>query len=377
MDSDNGLENIAAPPAPANSAIYFDGTSSRRHVVTLAFNDALAINEDGHTLATWPYADIRRADGPTGMLRLTCLTAPALARLEIRDAAVAAELTARCMKLDANLPGQRGVAAIIGWSLAAAVSIVGVVLFGVPLAADRLAPLVPPALERRLGDVAEGQLKIIFGNNTCNAAPGQAAFNKLVDEIREAADMDTSIQTAVLSTAIPNAFALPGGKVYLFSGLLAKAENADEIAGVLAHELGHLKHRDNTRNLIYNGGTSFLIGLLFGDVTGSGALIFASRSLVTASYGREAEQNADTFSIEVMHRLGRSPKAMGELLFRVTGKEVDKPLSVLSNHPLTEDRLKRMSDEDRPLSGPPLLTPEEWTSLKAICTSKPFVPPAK
>jgi predicted Zn-dependent protease len=109
--------------------------------------------------------------------------------------------------------------------------------------------------------------------------------------------------------------------------------------------------------------------LLFGDVTGSGALIFASRSLVTASYSREAEQNADTFSIDVMHRLGRSPKAMGELLFRVTGKEVDNALSVLSNHPLTEDRLKRMSDEDRPLTGPPLLTAEEWTSLKAICTA--------
>jgi len=377
MDGDSGPENIAAPPAPVNPAIYFDGTSSRRHVVTLAFNDALAINAGDHTLATWSYADIRRADGPTGLLRLACLTAPALARLEIRDAAVAAELTACCSKLDTNLPGQRGVAAIVGWSLAAAISIVGVVWFGVPLAADRLAPLVPPALERRLGDVAEGQLKIIFGNNICTAAPGRAAFNKLVDEIREAAGMDTSIQTAVLSTAIPNAFALPGGKVYLFNGLLAKAENADEIAGVLAHELGHLKHRDNTRNLIYNGGTSFLIGLLFGDVTGSGALIFASRSLVTASYTREAEQNADTFSIEVMHRLGRSPKAMGELLFRVTGKEVDKPLSVLSNHPLTEDRLKRMSDEDRPPSGPPLLTPEEWTSLKAICTPRPSAPQAK
>ena len=366
MDDDNGLENIAAPPA--NPAIYFDGTSSRRHSVTLAFNEALAINAADRTLATWSYIDIRRADGPTGMLRLTCLTAPVLARLEIRDAAVAAELTARCTKLDANLPGQRGVAAIIGWSLAAAVSIVGVVWFGVPLAADRLAPLVPPALERRLGDVAEGQLKIIFGNNICRGAAGQAAFNKLVNEIREAAGMDPSIQTAVLSTAIPNAFALPGGKVYLFSGLLAKAESPDEIAGVLAHELGHLRHRDNTRNLIYNGGTSFLIGLLFGDVTGSGALIFASRSLVTASHTREAEQDADTFSIEVMHRLGRSPKALGDLLLRVTGKEVDKTTSFLSSHPMTEDRLKRMSDEDRPPTGPPLLTPEEWTSLKAMCS---------
>ena len=181
--------------------------------------------------------------------------------------------------------------------------------------------------------------------------------------------MDTSIEADVLATPIPNAFALPGGKVYLFDGLLAKAQNPDEIAGVIAHELGHLRHRDGTRNLIYNGGTSFLVGLLFGDVTGSSALIFASRSLVTASYSREAEQNADTFSIDLMHKLGRPTKPMGELLFRVTGKEGSNALSFLANHPLTEDRLKRMADEDRPPSGPPLLTAEEWTSLKSICIS--------
>jgi len=110
--------------------------------------------------------------------------------------------------------------------------------------------------------------------------------------------------------------------------------------------------------------------LLFGDITGSGAVIFASRSLVTLSYSREAEYDADTFSIDVMHKLGRSPKPMGQLLYRVTGKQVNKNLSILSNHPLTEDRLKRMSEHDRPPSGPPLLSDEEWASLKAICNVK-------
>jgi Zn-dependent protease with chaperone function len=371
MASDEqGPEKTPAPLEPSGTVVYFDGTTSRRRLVRLAFKDQLEIHERPETTARWPYDDIRRVDSPSHTLRVSCLTAPALARLEIRDAAVAAELTARCTRLDENIPGRHGVGAIIGWSLAAAVSIVAVVLFGVPLAADRLAPLVPQSLERRLGDAAEGQVKVLFGGKSCNNKAGQAAFNKLVDAIREAAGMDISIKTAVLSTPIPNAFALPGAKVYLLNGLLAKAENPDEIAGVLAHELGHLRHRDATRNLIYNGGTSFLIGLLFGDITGSGALIFASRSLVTSSYSREAEYNADTFSIDVMHRLGRSPRPMGLLLYRVTGKEVDKSLSILSNHPLTEDRLKRMSEEDRPPSGPPLLTAEEWTSLKAICNAK-------
>jgi Zn-dependent protease with chaperone function len=365
---DSGSQNTPASSGAGGFAIYFDGTSSRRRLVTLEFNDRLEINEYEHTLAAWPYADIRRADSPSGTLRVTCAAAPALARLEIRDTAVAAELIPRCARLDENIPGRHGIARIVGWSVAATVSIIAVVLFGVPLAADRLAPLVPQALERRLGDVAEGQFKTVFGK-TCDSAPGQAAFAKLVNALRESAGLDTSIQTAVLSSPVPNAFALPGGKVFLFNGLLAKAENADEIAGVLAHELGHLRHRDSTRNLIYNGGTSFLIGLLFGDITGSGALIFASRSLVSASYSREAEQNADTFAIDVMHRLGRPSKPMGELMFRITGKEGDKSLSILASHPLTEDRLARMSNGDQLPGGPPLLTAAEWASLKAICGS--------
>jgi Zn-dependent protease with chaperone function len=367
MDSEPG--NASAPPEPDGSAVYFDGKSSRRRLVTLAFTDRLELEEPEQAAVDWPYADIRRADGPAGILRLSCLTAPALARLEIRDAALAAQLISRCTRLDENAPGRGGVATIIGWSLAAAVSIVVVVLFGVPLTADRLAPLVPPSFERRLGAVADQQVRTLFGGKNCAGAAGQAAFARLVKTVRGAAGLDTSVETAVLQTPIPNALALPGGKVYLFSGLLAKAQNADEIAGILAHELGHLSHRDGTRNLITNGGTSFLIGLLFGDVSGSGALIFASRSLVSASYSREAEENADTFAIDLMHRLGRSPKPMGELMYRVTGKQVDNTLSILASHPLTQDRLARMSQEDRPPSGPPLLTAQEWIALKAICGS--------
>ena len=356
--------------SPVRSAVFFDGTSSRRWIVDLVFTEQLEIRAEGLHSASWAYADIRRVDAAPGVLRVSCLGAPALARLEIRDAPLADQLTKRCPRLSEYRPDGYGIARIVGWSLAAAVSIVLVVMFAIPLAADRLAPLVPESLERRLGDAADAQMKTIYGGRACNNAAGQAAFSKLVETLRKSMDLDILVQPAVLATPIPNAFALPGGRVYLLNGLLAKAENPDEIAGVLAHELGHLKHRDNLRELIYNGGTSFLIGLLFGDVTGSSAVIFASRSLVTASYSRDAEQNADTAAIETMQRLGRSPKPMGDLMFRVTGNEGSKGLTILANHPLTEDRLKRMSDLDRPASGPPLLTATEWSVLKSICGTR-------
>lgn len=358
-----------APAQSAKPTIFFDGVSSRRRQVTLTLSDALEILEEGAPVR-WAYADIRRADSPPGILRLACASAPPLARLEIRDAVLASDVTARCMRLDDHQTSRRGVAKIVGWSMAAAVSIVCVVLFGVPLAADRLAPLVPKPIERRIGDASEVQVKTIFGRNACEDAAGKAAFIKLVNRLRDAAGLDDDSMTAgVLPTPVPNAFALPGGKVFVLKGLLDKAESPDELAGILTHELGHLKHYDNMRGLIYNGGTSFLIGLLFGDVTGSSAVIFASRSVVEASYSREAETAADTFAIEIMHKLGRSPKPAAELMFRITGKEGGGLASILASHPLTEDRLARMTKEDRPASGPPLLTDAEWQALKGICGS--------
>jgi Zn-dependent protease with chaperone function len=350
-----------------DTVVYFDGTSSRRHAATLAFTDTLEIAVDGETRAKWPYADIRRADSAPGTLRLSCQSAPVLARLEIRDSTLAAELTSRAANLDEHRLGRRGVAKIVGWSLGAAASIVLVTLFGMPLVADRLAPLVPESFERRIGDVSEQQIKLFFDGQVCSSPAGQAAFTKLVNTLRDAAGLDPSVQTAVLSSPVPNAFALPGGKVFVFDALIAKANNPDEVAGVIAHELGHLKHRDNMQRLIYNGGTSFLIGLLFGDITGSSAVIFASRTLITSANSREAETAADTFSIDMMKKLGRPPKAMGELMLRVTGKEGGKGLTIISTHPLTEDRLARMSKEDQTPKGPPLLTDAEWQALKGIC----------
>jgi predicted Zn-dependent protease len=361
------METAGAQPQPGlPAAVFFDGHSSQRHVVTLSIGDRLIIAAGGSELASWNYAAIRRADGRPGILRLRNTEAPALARLEIRDEALAGQLLARCPQAEAAAE-RRGYGAIVGWSLAAAASIMAVVIFGLPMIADRLAPLIPAALERRLGDVAEKQTRAIFGGKACEGAAGQEALAALVGRLGDAAGLTGPIEASVLKTSIPNAFALPGGKVVVLRGLLDKAQDADELAGVLAHELGHLDHRDSLRHVIHAGGTSFLIGLLFGDMSGSGALVIASRSLVDASYSREVEEGADSFAITTMHRLGRSPRGMGELMFRITGSQKKDRLSILASHPLTDDRLNRVRAEDGPASAPPLLTAAQWAALKAIC----------
>jgi Zn-dependent protease with chaperone function len=362
-----GVPNAAAGGTAAKPVTYFDGTTNRRHEVALAFGSNLEIRESGVAVASWRYDDLRVADGGQETLRLKCTSGLPLARLEVPDPELQAEIRSRARFLDVERDTSARTGRIVVWSVAAIASIVAIVLFGVPLLAARLVPLLPPSFDRRLGDIADNQVRVIFGDKVCAGPNGNAAFSKLVETLRQAGHLDVPLRAAVLASPVPNAFALPGGKVYLFDGLLQKANSADEIAGVIAHEMGHVAHRDQMRMLIQNGGTSFLIGLLLGDITGSGAVIFATRSLLAASYSREAEANADAFAIATMHALGRSPAPMGELLFRVTGAEGGRAIGILASHPLTEDRRALMRREDRAVTGPEILSAEEWRALKTVC----------
>jgi predicted Zn-dependent protease len=352
-------------------AVFFDGQSSRRRVVALAFTERLEITEPGEGesagIASWPYDQVRRVDGPEDALRLACTAAPPLARLELRDPTARAEILRRCPALDG--PGSAtavSVRRIAVASLAAAVAIVGMIWFGMPLLANRLAEITPYSWEKPLGEAVDPRVRAIFGA-ACERPEGAAALHSLVRRLQTAAELPIAQEPAVLRSAVPNAFALPGGRVYVLSGLLVQAQSPDELAGVLAHEFGHVVRRDGLRRLIRDGGTSFLVGLMFGDVTGSGVVLMAGRIVLSASHTRVAEEDADAFAVTVMHRLGRPAAPMGALLQRISGPAPDGPPSILRDHPLPAERKTMLERDDAAPSGPALLDEAEWKELKRIC----------
>ena len=95
-----------------------------------------------------------------------------------------------------------------------------------------------------------------------------------------------------------NAFALPGGHIYVFQGLIDRAQSPDELAGVLAHEIGHVAHRDGTRTVLQTAGLSFLFGMMLGDFFGGGAVVIAAKTVLRSSYSRRVEAAADTYSVD-------------------------------------------------------------------------------
>lgn len=96
----------AVASAAARPATYFDGVTNRRHVVVLRFGPALDLVEDGVALAAWPYADLRAVDGGPGMLRLKCVSALPLARLEVPDPAAQVEIGMHARSLQVERGGR-------------------------------------------------------------------------------------------------------------------------------------------------------------------------------------------------------------------------------------------------------------------------------
>ncbi|KAF2991296.1 M48 family metallopeptidase [Methylocystis sp. MJC1] len=350
------------------NASYFDGSIERRRAVQLVFGPALEITEDGVLLAAWPYADVRRVPPPGGVMRLMALGGPKGARLEVDDPQTQTDVVRHCLLLlgERETPNPEGRKRLI-YGLAASVMLGAFLWGGVPRTADLIAPAIPVAWEKKLGAGADEEARKTFPGKSCQTPKGMEALQKVSRRLEAAAHLRLPATIEVLSSKTPNAFALPGGKIYLLSGLLDKAWSQDEVIGVLAHELGHLEHRDHLRRIIETGGTAMLVGLVFGDVTEASAMVVVGNSLFNAAHSRENEAQADAFAAKTLGALGRPAKPMGELLVRITGEDDGGPLSILHDHPLSADRLEALEAADKGETATPLLSDEEWAALKGIC----------
>src|SRR4029077_14044988 len=186
----------------SGSGTFFDGATSARHAVAVELApEGLRIRSaDGTLLGEWPYDDLESVPSPAGVLRLGRAGSPVLARLEIRDREFADAIDSRSIPVDRSGRSERRVRTrVIVWSLIATASLVGVAVWGVPLIATRLAPLIPYSLELRLGALigAQGRARLdprhagaaFECGNTAKEKPGRAAFDKLMNQLETAAGL--------------------------------------------------------------------------------------------------------------------------------------------------------------------------------------------
>ena len=145
---------------------------------------------------------------------------------------------------------------------------------------------------------------------------GDAALTRLADRILAGARLHVPVEMEVIRSDQVNAFAAPGGRIAILSGLLETASGPDQVAAVLAHELGHVAHRDGLRAILRAAGTQGALTLFLGDLAG-GSLSALTQLALAASYSREMEREADEYAHARLAAAGIPTAALARF-FRTT-----------------------------------------------------------
>jgi beta-barrel assembly-enhancing protease len=247
--------------------------------------------------------------------------------------------------------------AAIGFALLSAIG-----LWALVSTPAMLVRVIPRSAEARLGALMVGD----FGGRTCSTPAGDAALAALAARLGAGA---AEADVRVVNIPLVNAVTLPGGHVLLFRGLLDQAGSADEVAGVLGHELGHVEHRHVLQSLLRQFGLSVVLGGLDSNVGGY------TNVLLSASYSRSAEAQADGDAIDRLARARISPLGAAGFFQRLSRMEFKARgaaalMGYLASHPMSSERQKRFEAAARP-GATPALDPAQWQALRTICAGRP------
>jgi Zn-dependent protease with chaperone function len=296
---------------------FHDGQHSATHIVHafVSGRELRIVGEGNVTLAAWRLDRVEAAPeiDPDGVVILTAPGQPGV--LLIDDSAELATLR----RAGVRLPGHRnwtrrhwfavcaGLAATLGLGILA--------LNGLP---RLLAAAVPITWEQRLGEPAEATMTA--SKIRCTGTEGQAALDRLVARLRVAGRIEMPVTIAVLDDRTANAFTLPGGHVLVMRGLIDEATDGPMLAGVIAHELGHVAHRDSLTLLLRGVGLSILLHMIgFGDAGDTAAA--GASNLMNLAYTRTAEAAADDTAIDLLTKADLRADGLSRFFARMEQRE--------------------------------------------------------
>lgn len=230
-----------------------------------------------------------------------------------------------------------------------------------PLFSGLVAPFVPQQVTDAVGAqmIKEAASKGSF----CVAPEGKAALERLVQRLAANAG-ERQFKVYVSDQDVVNAFAAPGGHIVIYRPIIAQASSAEEVAGVLAHEMGHVVEDHPTQALVEAVG----YGIFDFMTPGEPETEAVAKALLTNHHSRGHELDADRHGVQLLQSAGIDSRGLFSFFDRLTesGDTIPGALEFLSTHPSGEER--RSNLEEVASEGEPALTPEEWKALQQICS---------
>jgi Zn-dependent protease with chaperone function len=244
--------------------------------------------------------------------------------------------------------------------IAGGVATAAVVAFGY-LAPHWIAPHVPMRWERDVGTAIVGD----FGDLRCRNAAGQQALQALLERVAPgAANGPDGIKVAVLDVRTFNAAALPGGYIVVFRPAITETQ-PEALAGVLAHEVAHVRRRHVTESLIREFGIGALIRMFAGNIGAN------AEQLVALSYTRQNEAQADSDAIAMLKRANIDPRATADLFSNLAKDAPAYSAEFLQSHPASNKRAEKFAASFDPHAHyQPALGRKQTDALFEICSGR-------
>ncbi|MEE9238834.1 MAG: M48 family metallopeptidase, partial [Thermodesulfobacteriota bacterium] len=168
-----------------------------------------------------------------------------------------------------------------------------------------------------------------------------------------------------------NAFALPGGSIVVFEGLIKATKRPEELAGVLAHEIQHIEQRHSTKIILRETSIGFLVSAVTGTSEGFDIAFKAARTIGGLGYRRQEEESADVEGLKLMVNARIDPYGMIDFFKLIRDKygKFPKLFEYFSTHPNTNNRIETLDNLIKGYSYKPekLLSGVNWEEVKNIC----------
>ena len=328
-------------------AHFYDGQTAQPHTVQVeVLSNGLEIVFSDRPSEIWTYGNFRQTEG---------FHSGELVRFEKSDTFGQALVTDDVEILEVirerdpdsgfhNPRLRRYRVPLIGFSLVSIVLIIWM-LYGyiLPVFVDGIARIAPVAWEESLGRSVVAY--IAPEDNRCTDEIYTEVFDEVIARLTAPTDLPYTFRVYVVKNAYVNAFALPGGYMAITTGFLKRVKSAEQIAGIIAHEMQHVVQRHGTRAVLREISTRTLIAAISGGGEGLDYVLDKAAMVGALRFSRDHESSADIEGMKMIIDAKIDPKGMVEvfeILLETTG-DIPDGMVYVSTHPLTKNRIRSLS----------------------------------
>ena len=358
---------------------YLDGQSPRRHEVTVSLApEGIHIRLPSGSTLWWVYDAIRPAKtfrwGDPVLLENKYNMGEAVI---IPHAEFLGALGQFAPVLSHRAPAAARLSARIPLLLVALVSLAvlaaAVYVWGIPALARHAAASVPAEWEEQLGDAALAQLAP--EEMRCEGPQQQEILDGIGERLMQASPPSSyHLRLFIIDNPMANAFAVPGGRIVVFRGLLEKTARAEELAGVLAHEIQHVLLRHPLQAVFRQLSLQALAALVAGDSSGMASALGAAGTIGSLRYQRGDEDAADREAVRMLQRARIDPAGLIQMFEKLEGADGETPsaMQYISTHPLTTTRVADLDKlvGEAESESEALLPDFEWSLMRRACDTE-------